>query len=144
MFIFYGLYFDSIDKYWRLLLLFPYFQYLVFSFDGDELDEFGDKGRYPFARFSCTSSFVCLFFYSVHVLTFITEAYDWIKKSFIHCLYTLPIYRMCHQSTDKFQLKFSIILCFHQSGSCWRPRKPDASSKQSYSQNANVEIKCRV
>jgi len=41
-------------------------------------------------------------------------------------------YRVRHQNPDKFQFKFSAI---SPPGCYWRPRKSDASSKQSYSQN---------
>ena len=51
---------------------------------------------------------------------------------------------MRHQNPDKFQFKFSTILyntILYNSvrDYCWRPRKSDASSKQSYSQNAMLK-----
>ena len=45
---------------------------------------------------------------------------------------------MRHQNPDKFQFKFSVILCLQRL--LWHPRKL-ASSKQSYSQNSRDETK---
>ena len=56
-------------------------QYLAFSFDGGGLGWLGDKGLLD--RIS-----MYIFFYSIHVLTLVIEAYNWMKKKY----YTLPIY----------------------------------------------------
>ena len=39
------------------------------------------------------------------------------------------IYRVHHQNPDKFQFKFSAILCLRRKSCCWHPRKSDASNK---------------
>ena len=47
-------------------------QYLAFSLDSDGLSRHGDKGRYTLLDHFLTY----IVFYFVHVLTFVTEAYD--------------------------------------------------------------------
>ena len=88
MFILYGLYFDGNidgvdnDEHVGHFNAFSseHFQYLAFSFDGGGLGGLGDKVRLLLDQFSAY-----IFFYSVHVLSLVTEAYDWMKK----ILYTI-------------------------------------------------------
>jgi len=76
MFILYDLYFDGIDDDDEHVGDFDAFslghsQYLAFSFDGGGLDGLDDKVLLLLDRFS-----LYIFFYSIHVLTLVTEAYD--------------------------------------------------------------------
>jgi len=73
----YDLYFDGIDDDDKHIGDFDAFspghsQYLAFFFDGGGHGELGDKERYPF----CSIDFRYIFFYSIHILTLVTEAYD--------------------------------------------------------------------
>jgi len=51
---------------------------------------------------------------------------------------------MRYQNPDKFRLNFPLYCAFARDY-CWRSKKSDTSSKQSYSQNGrDVETKCEV
>jgi len=58
------------------------------------------------------------------------------------------IYKGCEiqgasPKSGQISIKIFHFIAFAR-GCCWRPRKPDASSKQSYSQNGHIETKCGV
>ena len=55
-------------------------------------------------------------------------------------------YTECITKIQILNFNLNFLLCYASAKGCyWRPRKPDASSKQSYSQNdRDVETKCGI
>jgi len=83
----------------------------------------------------------------LHMIQF--EFFKWNLHFFIAYSCSLPreLFKThigCVKIRTNFNLNF-LLYCASARGYCWRPRKPDASSKQSYSQNGrDIEIKYRV